>query len=406
MGNYITTTGDTFSLVSRKKYGTEQEASRIARANPGTTEPLQVGTVLVIPPVPRDLAQNAPADRPDEVALLIDGVRFRFWDSVSITRSIDIMDTITFGTPFDPDAPGFKENFRPMSFKPVAVTVGGEPLFTGTMVGVDPSLQNNSKTLSVSGYSLPGVLNDCTMPSSSNPLEYNGLTLQEIATSAAGVFGLQVEFDADPGPAFERVAADPAQKVLKFLSGLAEQRNLVVTDTAGGALSFVQSVQPGNPVAILEQGEAPLLGVTPTFNPQSYYSHITGLTNTIVGIVGPQFTVKNPLLTGVLRPLTYRPADTRDSEIRTSVETKMGRMFGNVASYSAAVATWRDPSGALWEPNTTIRLTAPGAMIYNPYEFVIRSVQFDRSATSETAVLNLVLPGSFSGEIPEALPWD
>jgi prophage tail gpP-like protein len=81
-------------------------------------------------------------------------------------------------------------------------------------------------------------------------------------------------------------------------------------------------------------------------------------------------------------------------------------MFGNMVAYSVKVATWRDPSGNLWEPNTIVSLDAPDAMVYRPYDFVIRGVEFERDSRKEHATLDLVMPGSFSGEIPEALPWD
>jgi hypothetical protein len=45
-------------------------------------------------------------------------------------------------------------------------------------------------------------------------------------------------------------------------------------------------------------------------------------------------------------------------------------------------------------------------MVYNEYEFLIRDVTFEQTANSEVARLGLVLPGSFTGEAPEALPWD
>ena len=81
-------------------------------------------------------------------------------------------------------------------------------------------------------------------------------------------------------------------------------------------------------------------------------------------------------------------------------------MFGNMAGFAATVATWRDPNGDLWAPNTTVTLVAPGAMVYTEFEFIIRAVQFSRDSRETTATLELVLPGSFSGEIPETLPWD
>lgn len=409
MSTYSVITGDTFESIARKKYGTEKEAALIARANPGVAQPLTAGTVLTVPALPdapQNLQQAADSSTEDEVAILIEGKRFRFWDKVRITRAIDTMDTVEFGAPFDANAPGFRETFRPFSFKTVVITVGGTPLFTGTMVAVNPVIENAQKIISVSGYSLPGVLNDCTSPASSFPLEFNDQGLNDIATAMAAPFGISVDFQADQGAVFERVASEPGKKVLAFLTELAKQRNLIISSSSRGKLVFLQSTESGQPVARLQQGIAPVLSVTPFFSPQEYYSHITGIEPVVVGLAGSQFTVKNPRLLGVTRPLTFNAPDTLDADVKSAVEAKAGRMYGNMASYSVRVATWRDPNGNLWEPNTLIKLLAPDAMIYKEYGFVIRSIEFTRDRATETATLNLVIPGSFSGKTPEALPWD
>ena len=109
---------------------------------------------------------------------------------------------------------------------------------------------------------------------------------------------------------------------------------------------------------------------------------------------------------GVTRPITFKAPDTLNADVKAVAEAKAGRMFGNMASYSVNVDTWRDSSGQLWTPNTTVKLQAPDAMIYSEYEFVIRSVEFNRERALETATLDLVIPGSFSGQVPEVLPWD
>ena len=81
-------------------------------------------------------------------------------------------------------------------------------------------------------------------------------------------------------------------------------------------------------------------------------------------------------------------------------------MFGSMVAYSVAVPTWRSPAGDMWQPNTIVNLRAEDAMIYNSYDFIIRGVEFQRERDMEKAVLDLVIPGSFSGKVPEALPWD
>lgn len=406
---YKTTTGDTFESIARKRYGTETQAQRIARANPGLTEPLPAGLDIntpALPSAPKNAQQRGAANTEQEVALLIDGQRFRYWSDITVTRSIDAVDVVEFSAPFDVDAPGFKETFRPYSFREVEVTVGGEPLFTGTLIDVNPVIEPNSKTIAVSCYSLPGVLGDCTAPASAFPLEYNNQGLKEIAAAQADPFGIDVQFDGDQGAVFERVASTPEKTVLSFLIELAQQRNFIISSTPRGALLFAQSQPAGSPVAILRQGESPLVGVTPAFTPQQYYSHITGLHPIAVGTEGSQFTVKNPRLLGVTRPLTFTAKDAKVGDVKQAVEAKAGRMFGNMVVYTVEVATWRDPSGGLWAPNTTIKLIAPDAMIYTEYSFIVRNVQFAKNGSEETATLTLVMPGSFSGKIPETLPWD
>jgi prophage tail gpP-like protein len=82
-------------------------------------------------------------------------------------------------------------------------------------------------------------------------------------------------------------------------------------------------------------------------------------------------------------------------------------MFASMAAYTVEnLPTWRDPRGQLWAPNTTLRLIAPSAMIYTEQEFLIRDVVLRQDDESLTASLGLALPGAFSGETPESLPWD
>lgn len=406
---YRVVTGDTFEAIARKEYGTEAEAARIRRANPGVSEPLVPGAQLIAPAVPgapKDKPQENPAATGNEVALLIDGSRFRFWDSVRIARSMDTMDTVEFGAPFDPSAPGMRETFRPFSYKSMEVKVGGEQLFSGTMVTVDPVMGVSGVTIAAGGYSTPGVLNDCTPPAPSYPIEFNGLDLSGIAEAIAGDFGIAVEFPDGPGPEFDRVACRPGQKALAFLVELAQQRNLIVTNGPAGALVFFRPGRPGNPVARLRQGASPLRSVTPAFSPQQYHSHITGIQPVVTGSEGSQYTVKNPRLSGTIRPISFTSQDSEGGDIAASVGAKASRMFGAMASYSAEVSAWRGANGDLWAPGDAVTLEAPDAMVYDEYKFIIRTAIFRRDGGSETATLDLVVPGSFSGELPGGLPWE
>jgi prophage tail gpP-like protein len=319
---------------------------------------------------------------------------------------MDSFDRAVFSAPFEPANLEFREIFKPFTYKPVVITVGGTPIFTGTMMLPLPSLQPSAKSVRVSCYSQPGVSDDCTAPASAFPIEFNKQGLKEIAQTLLEPFGIPVEFEADQGAVFERVALEPGKKIFSFLIELAQQRNLVIRSTPLGAVAFIRSIATGSPVVQLEQGFSPLLGVEPNFNPQKYHSHITGIDPAAIGSKGSQYTVPNPRLEGVVRPLTFKAKDTDNGSIKAAVEAKAARMFADAASYSIQLDTWRDPAGNLWEPNTSLNLLAPGAMIYNNYEFLVRTVELEADRQSRTATHNLVMPGVFSGQIPESLPWD
>lgn len=405
---YKIQSGDTLESISRRQYGSESYADLISDANPGLTENMIAGTEITIPGNP-DVAESeayAPAANENEVAILINGKRFRFWESVRLTRSVDTIWTVEFTAPFYSDLSEFRSTFKPFSYQSVVVTVGGELFFTGTMIGVTPVVDIKKKYISVSCYAKPGVLNDCTPPASAFPLEFNNQGLKNIAARLVRPFGIGVKFDADQGAIFERVACEPGKKVLPFLSELAKQRDIVISSTKDGALLFSKSVSGIAPVAKLLQGNSPVVSVSSFFSNQEYYSHITGLEPVIVGLAGSQFTVKNPRLPGVVRPYTFAVNDTHDADVQAAVKSKSGRMFGNMVAYSVKVSTWRDPGGSLWQPNTIVSLESTDSMIYNPYDFVVRGVEFERDSKKEHATLDLVMPGSFSGEVPEVLPWE
>lgn len=406
---YAAVQGDTFESVARKVYGTDQGTQLIRQANPGVREPFAAGLELRIPDRagdPKNRPQNAPAQDVDEIAVVIEAERFRFWHTIDIIRTLDSISTVEFVAPFEPDSQQFRDKFRPFSYKDITILADGEQLFAGTMVAVRPQVQESERTVAVSCYSRAGVLMDCTPPASQFPLEYNDLTLREIALNLLGPFGLELQFDADEGARFERVGISAGRRIWGFLSDLVGQRKAIMSSTSDGGVLIDTPSTGGQPVGVFSQGDpGPITSVQPFFSEQEYFSDITGLEPVIIGAEGSAHTVKNPRLTGVTRPFTFTAQDTEAGNLPQAVETKAGRMFGNMVSYKIQVGTWRDPNGNLWQPNTTLKLEWPDAMIYNETEFLIRDVVLSATDSRRSATLTIVLIGSFSGQIPEALPW-
>lgn len=406
---YSVVSGDTFESISRKVYGTESDANLIKKANPNVEEPLSLGISILIPvnvdkPTNRDTEVSS--NNIDEVSLLIDNLRFRFFIDIIINKSMDNIDSISFNAPMESDNINFKNTFKPFSFKNLKVFLGKDKLFDGTMVSIDPSVTKDSKTVSVGGYARCGVLNDCTASSNQYPIEYNNTKLSQIANDLLKPFGLTSIFNSDEGAVFERVALKPSQNILNFLIKLANKRNLIITSDKDGNLLFQQSISSGDVIAVFEQGTSPLVSIKPIFSPQDYYSHITGIEPVMAGLSGSKFTIKNDLLREGIRPFVYEESDTLSSDMKTAVTAKMGRMFGNMVQYELEISSWRDKNDILFSPNTYIKVKAPDAMIYDFYMFLIKDVSFKKTPEKKSVILQIVLPQSFLGTIPKVLPWE
>jgi len=429
MSSYTTVKGDTFESIARKFYGNELQATAIDAANPGAQEPLNAGTPLIIPAdVTAPRAPRTAVAGADEngVTIQIDGEEFLNWSRLKIDTGFDKISTFSFDAPFEPADAQFRRVFKPFSYKTVQIYIGDSVAFTGTIVSTIPTSEPGSNTLSVSGYSRPGVLADCMPPApgSASPYEFLNLNVVEIAYNLGVPFGVQAigGFGA-PGAPFEQVSIQPTEKVLPFLAGLARQRGMVIGSDADGEMVFrkeksapgadltdvflpANSAELGRLSATFSPNEGPVNSVVPRFETQNYYSHITSFEPVVVTLQGQKYTATNTRLKGVLRPHNMQVSDSKGGDLIESTEGSMGRMFANAVSYAVELRTWRDASGKLWAPGEFITLNWPEAMIYSDFTFLIRNVTFRKTSSTEIATLTLVIPGGFSGKVPEALPWE
>lgn len=342
------------------------------------------------------------------VTLLIDGYEFEGFDDIEITFGLDSYSDISFSTPFESENADFRRLFRPFSFLPVQVLQDLEFLFTGTMLTPVPEIDVNRKIVQIVALSLPAVLGDCNPPGDSMPVQFEKANLKTISDELVKPFGIKTKFEGDPGAPFAKAKVDIEETIDAFLSNLARQRGFVKNSTPEGELRYWKTVNPGSPVETFEQGIPPLTRVVPEYKPQDYFTEITGYAKATKRRPGGKETVKNPHLSTPLRSKSFKFDDTeRGDEADDATRGAMGRMFGNIASWKIEdLPTWFDSKGRLYQPNTTLMVKAPDAMIYSPYEFVIRSVTLKKTANVRTASLEIVLPGAFSGEVPETLPWD
>ena len=409
MASHSTVPGDTFATVATQFYGDPGGAASIAAANPGVFEPLQPGTALIVPFRPGPTPVPVPKDPNAGVAVNINGAPFKFWKQVTITKSLDSFDTFELMAPIMPENVAFRAAVKPLSYAPVQVFNDGVLMFSGRHVTTIPQTNAKNKQVQIGGYSNPGIMQGCMLPITAYPAEFQLMDLTTIATALCAPFGIVVEPDPTvPPKPFKRVKLKTGTPVLDFLTELAKKRKVLIRSSPLGSLVLSGPPTPGIPVAQLTEDTPPLEAVIPVFDPDKYFTHVTVVRKTGRRTPGSQYTVPIPpaLAAGVVRPLTLDDDDLEPGDLVASAEGAAGRMLAGAAVYSVRVSTWKDNFGLLWEPGATVRLLAPDAMCYIPSDFVINSVRFSRSSNTESAVLELVLAGSYTGITPVILPWD
>lgn len=336
------------------------------------------------------------------IKLVVESHEFKFWSSFKLNRNIDTLDTFEFDAPYGENA-GIKDIIKPLEFKPCQIFIDDRLATTAVIISVLPTI-GDSNSVSVNGYAKPGVMNDCSISHENYPIEYRDQTLKQIADDLGGAFGVESVFTANSGAVFEKVKPEPGESPFNFLIKLAKDRGFLISSTATGKLLFRKAAT--NPrTTTLKQGHTPLLSVTPNINPQGYYSDITGLAPGST-IKDPESVTVNNTNLKVNRPFVYKVQQKlTGADLQNAVKWKIGLMIANAMKYSISVQGLRDEHGRIWETNTYINLTAPGAYVNNETTFIIKNLTLAKY-DSEITTMNLVLPESYSGEIPKRLPWD
>lgn len=418
--------GDRLTRISTRYYNISTKFSLIIEANPILKERqnkkilsadglpiVYAGEILTIPDETENIVNpNAVkaspltinTDNKDGITIKIAGNDFEFYTGFSLTSNIGSLDTVSVDLPnFDKDI--YNETFQALSYKQASIYFGKDLFFDGIMLAPVRDTEPNSKILSLTLYPRCGVLSDCTFPVSIYPIEYNGLTLKDIAEEAARIFGIKVEFIGDPGAAFEKVAPEPTTKILDFLVGLAKQRGFLITNNVSGDL-LIWKAEITDSLAFFKEGEIPFISCSPSFSPQNYYSEITGLTPATETKAAETYTWKNPFLKNVFRPFTAEVDDIEDSDLQASVEALAGRMFGSVAKYNLQINSLRNKDGIFFKKNKIITAIAPNSDIFIEFDFLIeQSILTRNDESADNASIDLVLPGAYTGSLPEVIPW-
>lgn len=186
--------------------------------------------------------------------LKVSGHTINTFNDVNIRLVYDsIADTFTFKIYYLPDNSTHRMLFRPGAYHNCTISHKGVLLITGTILSPSSSAAGNppKQPMAISGYSLPGVLQDCSVKVSDDAtsLQFDGMKLEDIARKVTEYYGIKVVVDKElladtafntPYPQVSANTSDGRRTtdktVLQFLDELCTQKNVILSHTRGGAL--------------------------------------------------------------------------------------------------------------------------------------------------------------------------
>lgn len=327
--------------------------------------------------------------------------KVEFFNAFSLLLKYDaVASAFSFSFFFNPKDDLMQVLFQPGHYHQVDVEHNGELLIRGFVLGQSFGAAAEKQLSTVSGYSLPGVLEDCEIPTSLYPLQSDGRTLLQIAQRLVSPFPFNIIVDdvvsAKMNSKFDTSTASETQTIKGYLTEIAAQKKIIISHSPEGNLLFTEAKTKIKPFYHFEKG-MPETSMSLNIDGQSMHSHITvqKQASSDGGNAG-EVTIVNPYV-----PYVYRPKVISQSSGDDIDTTEAARMALS-AELKAIVLTintnvW-EIDGKIIKPNSIITVKNDELFLFKKTNWFVESIQFNGNETSTTATLTCVLPEVYNSD--------
>jgi|GEM_PF-1908935 len=362
------------------------------------------------------------------------------FDSVSIDSSIDsVASTFSIGAFFDLNNPEDREIFRPLKYNKIEIFGDSEDLLlTGTILNHEIGNKSASELINISGYSLPGVIEDCNIPYSMYPLENLKMNLAEITRRVIKPFGLNLIIDPliekEVNLVYPKSVCGPEETIKEYLAKLAAQRNIILSHTVKGDLLMFRPDVGAEVKYIFTDENTTSMGLS--VNGQNMHNQLTVIrqpkpkkkpvlktktkkhkefetdangdiipnlppvvtikTKEVKQRPKPQFfdTVNNPMIE-VFRPAVQKMTAGEDLSTEAAVRDYISDELGNI-SFSIEINEWLDLSFG-----DIIEIESQSLFLRNKTKLMIDSISRSQSASGQSMRIDATLIEAFIGQEPK-----
>lgn len=401
---------DTLNSISLKAYGTQDYISNIVAVNPklstrrknsnGLPE-LITGELLFIPVIPErrsinDIRNERPLTKKDknDFTLIVDDREIPLFSAKLMLTMDTAADGFTGALAWNPGLDKeLDKRLLPFRYPKAQIFLGNELQLTGYLYGINPVLDNSGRVKNLTGASFTAEMIDSNVRP---PYELNNVNLKQIANNRLKQIGRKAIFETSPGGAFDRVTANPWDKIFDHLADLAVQRGILISSTKEGNALFLKA-GTGENMGTLEEGQPSALSWQADYNGRRRFHTYKALGQSPGADAQTAIAIDENIPKS--RLFTFNANDTTPGDIQKAADWKRSKMLADILTMAIPVSSWYAPNGQLWKPNNfitviseTLDLPASGVTL------LIRSVEFIFEISGTQAVINVVPKEVYTGE--------
>ena len=333
--------------------------------------------------------------------------KITFFESFDITLRYDaVASTFSFSFLFDPNNPDHKDLAAIGHYHIASLYHNKELLLTGYILSESLTDEPSKVPVTISGYSLPGVLEDCQIPTTSYPIQFDGLTLAQISSKVLAPFGIKQIVNpsvaSDMNSPYVETEAKSGQTIRDILVDLATQKNIIISHDEQGRLVYTRPSSKQKPIFNFESN-IPQTSMKLTFDGQGMHSDITVFQQKDFDVETPATTVaiKNPYVPFVYRPHVVSQTSGNANDTQKAAENIRARELKGM-TLQITTDRWIIDNKVI-RPGQLLTAINPAVYLYKKSTWFIESVRLKGDSKETIATLGCVLPEVYSGETPTYL---
>ncbi|MEC5321133.1 phage tail protein [Brenneria populi subsp. brevivirga] len=334
----------------------------------------------------------------DELNLTVGKKSLKGWDRVRVTRSIERL-------PSDFDLGLMDYYVEDKSAQLVSpgdectVSLGDDLVITGYIDRWESSISPTRHEVRAMGRGKCQDLVDCSAEWSGNVI--SSATALQIAKKLSEPYGISVSSDVSDMSTVPQFTLNWGESPQEIIERVSRWAALLYYDKPDGSL-YLTRVGTKSAASGVEQGKNVERAIYQT-SIDERFSNYTGISMSVTPLGGDyssvtKATAQDPDISSMRyrnRIILVESTMVVADKARDCILWEMNRRYGRSKQLSVMVDSWRDSSGALWEPNTLIPISLP-IMGIDSENWLLGEVTFTRDDNGTHAQMLLMPPEAFT----------